>query len=120
MPDDRVIGMDIVYPDSFLLAVTTEGFGKLTPIGDYPRQHRAGSGVRTFKLTEKTGEIVAARLVSLSQQLMIISADGIIICTPVKDKKPEHRISIQKRSTQGVTLKELGRGDKVVAIACLD
>jgi DNA gyrase subunit A len=120
MPDDRVIGMDIVYPDSFLLAVTTEGFGKLTPIGDYPRQHRAGSGVRTFKLTEKTGEVVAARLVSLSQQLMIISADGIIICTPVKDKKPEHRISIQKRSTQGVTLKELGRGDKVVAIACLD
>ena len=46
---------------------------------------------------------------------MIISADGIIIRTPVKDE-----ISIQKRSTQGVTLKELGRGDKVVAIACLD
>ena len=115
MPDDRVIGMDIVYPDSFLLAVTTEGFGKLTPIGGYPRQHRAGSGVRTFKLTEKTGEVAAARLVSLSQQLMIISADGIIIRTPVKDE-----ISIQKRSTQGVTLKELGRGDKVVAIACLD
>ncbi|MBA7507834.1 DNA gyrase subunit A [subsurface metagenome] len=115
MPDDRVIGMDIVYPDSFLLAVTTEGFGKLTPIGNYPRQHRAGSGVRTFKLTEKTGEVAAARLVSLSQQLMIISADGIIIRTPVKDE-----ISIQKRSTQGVTLKELGRGDKVVAIACLD
>lgn len=113
MPDDRVIGMDIVYPDSFLLAVTTEGFGKLTPIGDYPRQHRAGSGVRTFKLTEKTGEVAAARLVSQSHQLMIISADGIIIRTPVKDE-----ISIQKRSTQGVTLKELGRGDKVVAIAC--
>ncbi len=115
LPDDRVIGMDIVYPDSFLLAVTTEGFGKLTPIGNYPRQHRAGSGVRTFKLTEKTGEVAAARLVSLSQQLMIISADGIIIRTPVKDE-----ISIQKRSTQGVTLKELGRGDKVVAIACFD
>ncbi len=115
MPDDRVIGMDIVYPDSFLLAVTTEGFGKLTPIADYPRQHRAGSGVRTFKLTEKTGEVAAARLVSLSQQLMIISADGIIIRTPVKDE-----ISIQKRSTQGVTLKELGRGDKVVAIACFE
>ncbi|GAI30032.1 unnamed protein product, partial [marine sediment metagenome] len=63
--------------------------------------------------TEKTGEVAAARLVSLSQQLMIISADGIIIRTPVKDE-----ISIQKRSTQGVTLKELGRGDKVVAIAC--
>ena len=119
-PDDRLIGMDIVYPDSFLLAVTTEGFGKLTPIGDYPRQHRAGSGVRTFKLTEKTGEVAAARLVSLSQQLMIISAAGIVIRTPVKDEKLEHRISIQKRSTQGVILKELGQGDKVVAIACFD
>ena len=119
-PDDRIIGMDIVYPDSFLLAVTTEGFGKLTPIVDYPRQHRAGSGVRTFKLTEKTGEVAAARLVSLSQQLMIISADGIVIRTPVKDEKLEHRISIQKRSTQGVILKELGQGDKVVAIACFD
>ena len=116
--DDQVIGMDIVYPDSFLLAVTTEGFGKLTPIGDYPRQHRAGSGVRAFKLTKKTGEVAAARLVSLSQQLMIISADGIVIRTPVKDEKPEHRISIQKRSTQGVRLKELSQGDKVVAIAC--
>ena len=118
LPDDQVIGMDIVYPDSFLLAVTTEGFGKLTPIGDYPRQHRAGSGVRAFKLTKKTGEVAAARLVSLSQQLMIISADGIVIRTPVKDEKPEHRISIQKRSTQGVRLKELSQGDKVVAIAC--
>ena len=118
MPDDRVIGMDIVYPDSFLLAVTTGGFGKLTPIGNYPRQHRAGSGVRTFKLTAKTGEVAAARLVSRSHQLMIISAEGIIIRTPVQGKDPRQGIAVQGRSTQGVRVMRLGQGDKVVAIAC--
>ncbi len=120
LPDDRVIGMDIIYPDFFLLAVTTGGFGKLTPIGEYPRQHRAGSGVRTFKVTEKTGEVTAARLVSQSQQLMIISAEGIVIRTPVKGKDSRSSIPIQKRGTQGARLMRLGQGDKVVAIACFD
>jgi len=119
-PDDQVIGMDIAYPNTFLLIVTSKGFGKLTAIGDYPRQHRAGSGVRTIKLTEKTGEVAATRLVSLSQQLMIISADGIVTRTPVKEKDTKHRIPIQRRSTQGVTLMKLAPGDKVVAIAAFD
>ncbi|MCL0057707.1 DNA gyrase subunit A [Dehalococcoidales bacterium] len=117
---DRIAGMDIVYPDAYLLVVTTLGFGKLTPVSAYPRQHRAGSGVRTFKLTEKTGDIAGARLVSLSQQVMIISAEGIVIRTPVKDEKLEHRIPIHQRSTQGVRLMKLDPGDKVVAIACFD
>ncbi|MDI6814792.1 MAG: DNA gyrase subunit A [Dehalococcoidales bacterium] len=117
---NQVVGMDIAYPDAYLLVVTKGGFGKLTPVGDYPRQHRAGSGVRTFRLTEKTGDIAAARLVSLSQQVMIISAEGIVICTPVKEKDPRQGITIQGRSTQGVRLMRLGRDDKVVAIACFD
>jgi len=117
---DQVVGMDIAYPDTYLLVVTTLGFGKLAPVADYPRQHRAGSGVRTFKLTEKTGDIAGARLVSLAQQAMIISAEGIVIRTPVKEKDPRQGITIQGRSTQGVRLMRLGRGDKVVAIACFD
>jgi DNA gyrase subunit A len=120
LPGDRVIGMDVVYPDSFLLAVTAGGFGKLTSIGEYPQQHRAGSGVRAFKLTEKTGEVATARLVSQSQQLMIISADGLVIRTLVKGKDPRSSIPIQKRGTQGARLMRLGEGDKVVAIACFD
>ena len=115
---DEVVGTDIAQPDAFLLVVTTGGSGKLTPVGLYPRQRRAGSGVRTFKFAEKTGEVAAARLVAPSQQLMIISADGIVTRTPVKEK--DHCISIQGRSTQGVRLMKLGRGDKVVAIACFD
>jgi len=120
MPGDQVVGMDIAYPDKFLLVVTTGGFGKLTPVGDYPRQHRAGSGVRTFKLIEKTDDIAGARLVSLSQQAMIISAEGIVIRTPVKEQDPRQGITIQGRSTQGVRLMRLAHSDKVVAIACFD
>jgi len=119
-PDDRVVSMDVAYPDTFLLVVTTEGFGKLTPVSEYPLQRRAGSGVRTFKLTEKTGEVAAARLVSQSQQLVIISADGIVTRTPVKEKDPKKGITIQGRSTQGVRLMRLGGGDRVVAITCFD
>jgi DNA gyrase subunit A len=118
--EDQVVGMDIAYPDAFLLVVTTGGFGKLTPISAYPRQHRAGSGVRTFKLTTKTGDVAATRLVSLSQQVMIISADGIVICTPVKEKDPRQGITILGRDTQGVRLMKLDPGDKVVALACFD
>ena len=118
--DDRVVSMAIAYPDAFLLVVTTGGFGKLTPVDDYPRQQRAGSGVRTFKLIEKAGEVADARLVSQSEQLMIISADGIVINTPVKEKDPKQGISVQGRSTQGVRLMRLDQGDKVVAIACFD
>jgi DNA gyrase subunit A len=118
---DQVVGMDIARPKGYVLVVTSGGFGKLTPVADYPRQHRAGGGVRTFKLVEKTGEIVAAMVVSLSQQLMIISAEGIIIHTPVREKDPNQKgISIQGRSTQGVRLMKLDPGDRVVAIACFE
>ncbi|MFC2071183.1 DNA gyrase subunit A [Chloroflexota bacterium] len=117
---DRVVGMSVADPDAFLLTITTKGFGKLTPTGDYPRQKRAGSGVRTFKLTEETGDVAAAKVVSPSQQVMIISADGIIIRTPVKEKDPKKGITIQGRSTQGVRLMRLGHDDNVVAIACFE
>jgi DNA gyrase subunit A len=119
-PDDQVVGMDIARPDGYVLAVTAGGFGKLTPVAAYPRQHRAGGGVTTFKLTEKTGKIAAVEVVSLSQQAMIISAEGIVIQTPVKEKDPRQGITILGRSTQGVRLMRLDPGDMVVAIACFD
>ncbi len=119
-PNDQVVGMDIAYPDTFLLVVTASGFGKLSSIEAYPRQHRAGSGVRTFRLPEETDEVAAAKTVSQSQQVMIISADGIVIRTPVKEKDPKKGITVQGRSTQGVRLMKLGDGDKVVAIARFD
>jgi len=119
-PDDQVVGMDIAYPDAYVLAVTTGGFGKLTPVAAYPKQHRAGRGVRTFRLTEKTGKVAAVEVVSLSHQVMIISAEGIVIQTPVKEKDPRKGVTIQGRNTEGVRLMKLDPGDMVVAIACFD
>ncbi|MFC2021100.1 DNA gyrase subunit A [Chloroflexota bacterium] len=118
--NDRVVSMEIAYPDDYLLVVTSNGHGKLTPISSYPRKKRAGLGVRTFKLVEKTDGVAAARLTALTQQVMIISADGIVIRTPAKEKDPKKGITIQGRSTQGVRLMNLGAGDKVVAITCFD
>jgi len=119
-PGDQVVAMDVVHPDGYVLAVTEGGFGKLTPVAAYPRQHRAGGGVKTFKLTEKTDKVAAADVVSLSQQAMIISAEGLVIQTPVKEKDPKRGISIQGRSTQGVRLMKLEPGDRVVAIASFE
>jgi len=118
--DDRVIGMDIMQSDAFALVVTAGGYGKLTPIEDYPRQHRAGSGVRTYRTNEQTGLVAAARVVTQNQQVMIVSANGIITRTPVKEKDPRKGITAQGRSTQGVRLMRLEPGDSVVAIAAFE
>ena len=85
---------------------------------DYPKQKRAGSGVRTFKITDKTGAVAAAKLTTLVEEVMIISADGIVIRTPTKEKDPTKGITIQGRSTQGVRLMRLDEGDRVSAITC--
>ena len=74
--------------------------------------------MRTFKVVEKTGQVIDAKLVSRSQQLMIISADGIITRTMVREKDPDKGgISVQGRNTQGVTLMRMKGDDTVVAIA---
>ncbi|HEY40494.1 MAG TPA: DNA gyrase subunit A [Dehalococcoidia bacterium] len=111
---DQVVGAGIAYPKTFVLVVTSNGFGKLTPIEDYPKQHRAGGGVRTFKVVEKTGELVDARIVVSSQEVMFISAHGIVTRTPVKG------ITVQGRSTQGVTLMRPAESDEVVAVAQME
>jgi len=111
---DEVVGAGTAYPTAFLLVVTSNGFGKLTPVADYPKQHRAGGGVRTFKTVEKTGELVSARIVVPSQEVMFISANGIVTRTPVKG------ITVQGRSTQGVTLMRPAEGDEVVAVTQME
>jgi DNA gyrase subunit A len=117
---DGVVSIDKAVANAYLLVVTEGGYGKITPIPEYPRQHRAGSGVRTFKIVEKSGDVAAAWAVLTTQQVMIISAEGMVTRTPVKEKDPRQGITIQGRSTQGVRLMSLDEGDKVVAIAAFD
>jgi DNA gyrase subunit A len=117
---DRVVSMDVVKPEGFLLVATVLGYGKITGLGAYPSQHRAGSGVRTFRTTEKTGLVVAARVVDEKSEVMLVSSNGIITRTPVKEVDPRQGITEQGRSTQGVRLMRLDEGDSVVGITSLD
>lgn len=97
---------------SQLLVVTENGYGKRTPIKDYPTHSRGGGGVITAKVTDKTGEVATARVITeKDNDLMIISAAGVVIRTDVST------IHVAGRATQGVRLMNLGEGDKVVAVA---
>jgi DNA gyrase subunit A len=115
---DSVISMDRIDPKGYLLVVSEGGYGKVTPLDKYPRQHRAGSGVRTFKIVEKTGEVTAARVVTEKQQVMLVTAEGMMTRTPIKEEG--HGISTQGRSTQGVKVMTLDEGDRLVAITTFE
>lgn len=120
--DDFVVGMDIVKkaPDAkskshnFLLVVTENGFGKKTPIKSYKRQRRGGLGLKTAKITDKNGPIIAAHiLLEDTEDLIAISSRGQVIRTSLNS------ISVLGRATQGVRIMRLEKGDKVVSITCL-
>jgi DNA gyrase subunit A len=117
---DSVVSMDRVVPDGFVLTVSEHGYGKVTPVAQYPRHHRGGKGVRTFKIVPKTGDVTAARVVTQSQQVMLISADGMMTRTPVKEEDPKHGITTQGRSTQGVRVMDLREEDRLVAITTFE
>jgi DNA gyrase subunit A len=117
---DGIISMDRVIPDGYVLVVTEKGYGKVTSVDQYPRQHRSGSGVRTFKIVDKTGDVTASRVVAESHQVMLISAEGMMTRTPVKEEDPKHGITTQGRSTQGVRVMTLDEGDRLVAITAFE
>ncbi len=78
--NDRAVSLNLTPKDSELLVVTEKGYGKCTPIDDYPTQSRGGNGVITLKVTEKTGPVAAARVIGDNDSdLMIISAGGVVI-----------------------------------------
>jgi DNA gyrase subunit A len=109
---DTVVSLSIASPGSELLVVTEYGYGKRTPIDEYPRHSRGGSGVLTARVTDKTGKVAAARVITdHDNDLMIISAGGIVIRQDVND------IKRASRATQGVTLMHVADGDTVVAVA---
>jgi DNA gyrase subunit A len=110
---DRVVGMEITHPEDHVLVVSEFGFGKRTRVEEYPLHGRGGQGVRTFKTNPKTGELMATRTVDPAHELMLISEGGIVLRTPVQ------HISLQLRSTQGVTLMDV-EGDRVAAVAVID
>ena len=110
-PDDYVVGMEIVTDDDTILAVTENGFGKRTFVEEYSRQKRGGKGILTYKVTDKTGNVIGTKIVGNEDDVLLISTSGIII------RMSAGEISILGRATQGVTLMRTSGENKVVSLA---
>lgn len=106
----RVLDMEIADPGSELFVITELGYGKRTPVADYPLHHRGGQGVYTITMTQKKGLLAAMKIVHEDDELMIITNEGIIVRTPVTG------VSQLGRSTQGVHVMNVAPGDKVTAV----
>jgi DNA gyrase subunit A len=107
--DDYVVGMGIVLPDTYVLTVTEKGFGKLTPIKNYPVHNRGSKGVRTYRVGPKTGNLAVSKLVSLQGSLVMLSARGNVVNIPME------QVPIQGRHGRGARLMGLAEGDSVVS-----
>ncbi|MEG0830735.1 MAG: DNA gyrase subunit A [Acidaminococcaceae bacterium] len=110
---DVLVSMDSVPENGEVLTATEEGMGKRTLISEYRKQTRGGKGVINLKITEKTGMVVGVRVIVPQQEVMLITAAGIIIRIDVNG------ISQFGRNAQGVRLISLNSGDKLVALAAV-
>ena len=111
--EDRVAGMEVVEEGGALLTVTKGGFGKQTPLEKYPVKGRGTGGISTMdqKAIGVTGKIASARVVQPSDDLTLISVNGIVLRLKVKD------IREAGRATKGVRVMRLQAGDSVAAVA---
>ena len=109
--DNRVLAMDVVRPDTELLVVTENGYGKRTAIEEYPVKGRGSMGVKTISLTEKKGGLAGALIVREHYDLVFISQNGMVQRTGVRG------ISKQGRPAQGVRVMNLREDDVVSAVA---
>ncbi len=112
--DDHVVSMIVVKESDQVLTVTERGFGKRTPVLDYRKTNRGGSGVINIKCGERNGKVVALKGIRCDTDMMIITRKGIIIRIDVG------QVSVVGRNTQGVRLINLGKGDKVIDVSLCD
>ena len=108
---DSLIAMEIARQEQTVLTVTQEGFGKRTSFKEYRLQSRGGKGIINIKVTGKNGEAVGMRTVSDKDEIMLITEKGMIVRSPIKG------VRSTGRSTQGVRLMRLDKGDKIACIA---
>ena len=108
---DEVIAMQMSTQGSDLLIVSEKGMGKRTSLEEFTTQNRGGKGVKCYKITEKTGNVVGMKAVNEDNEIMIINTEGIIIRMQCAD------ISVLGRVTSGVKLINLAEGDTVASVA---
>ncbi len=112
---DRVVGMDIVNKDSFMLVISEFGYGKRTKVSQFTAHKRGGVGIRSAVVNKKTGALVGVRsLTGNDQEIIIISAQGQTIRCGLKN------IPSLGRATQGVRIMRLNQGDSVVSLALVE
>lgn len=116
---DWVVGAEIAQPDAGVLSITENGYGKRTPAADYIRggeepQHRGGSGMKNYNITDKTGPVAAVKVVQDSDDVLVVSDDGVII------RMEAAGISELGRATQGVRIMRLSEGARVISVALTD
>ncbi len=111
--DDEVVSMELVQPDEELLVVTTNGYGKRTPVKEYKIQVRGGKGLLTYDKGKfkKTGELVGAMVVNEDDEILLINSDGIIIRIEAKE------VSVLGRATQGVKIMKVEEDSNIIALA---
>jgi len=114
---DEVIGVDVIKKEKgsgSFLTMSANGFGKKTSLKEYKVQKRGGSGIKTAKVTSKTGKLIVAKVVDgEEEELIAMSKKGQVIRTALKD------ISSLGRQTQGVTIMRLRAGDGIASLACI-
>ena len=116
---DWVVGAEIAQPDAGVLSITERGYGKRTPASEYIRggeepQHRGGSGMKNYNITDKTGPVAAVKVVHDSDDVLVVSDDGVII------RMEAAGISELGRATQGVRIMRLSEGARVISVALTD
>ena len=112
--DSKMLGMEITNGTGDLFVITEKGYGKRTPVSEYPEHKRGGQGVFTITMTDKKGQLAACRVVDPSHELMIVSTTGVVIRVRVED------ISELGRSTQGVKVMDVDEKDSVCALARME
>jgi DNA gyrase subunit A len=110
---EEVISLIILNELGFILTASENGYGKLTPLEDYPLHGRGGQGVIALQTSDRNGRLVGAMQTKPDDEVMLISSSGTLVRTPVSD------ISIQGRNTQGVRLIRLDESDRLVGLECI-
>lgn len=112
--NDEVVGMELLDEGLDVLVVTKNGYGKRTPAEEYRVQSRGGKGIKTCNITERNGELVSVKTVTTEEDLMLITASGVLIRMSVDG------ISQMGRNTQGVKLIRLAENEFVTTVARVD
>ncbi|MEE3419900.1 MAG: DNA gyrase subunit A [Lachnospiraceae bacterium] len=110
-PDDEVVSMQVEKQGEYALCVSEKGLGKLTLLTDFRPQNRGGKGLKCYKITEKTGDLLGVKFVNMDNEILLITTEGIMIRTRVSD------ISVLGRITSGVKVMDLPTGVTVAGFA---